>query len=116
MDFKKNIIITGGAGFNNLLADATHDVLPKIDFAAHAASLGALSEHVGTLGDLASALARAQAAPRTYVVVIDTDPLPATDGGGCWWDVVVPEVSTREQVLAARHAYEQNVQLKRDLS
>ena len=31
---------TGGANFNNLLKDARHEVLPDIDFAAHAASHG----------------------------------------------------------------------------
>ena len=34
---------TGGANFNNLLKDARHEVLPDIDFAAHAASLGAVA-------------------------------------------------------------------------
>src|SRR3546814_3507350 len=33
---------TGGASFNNLLADTLHQALPEIDFADHAASLGAL--------------------------------------------------------------------------
>lgn len=107
---------TGGAGFNNLLADARHQVLPSIDFAAHAASLGALSEHVTTLGELEAALKRARQAPRSYVVVIDTDPLKATEAGGWWWDVAVPEVSERSQVEAARRAYEQGTRLKRDLS
>ena len=32
-------VATGGAPFNNLLADAHHEILPEIDFAAHAASL-----------------------------------------------------------------------------
>ena len=32
---------TGGAPFNNLLADARHVALPAIDFVAHARSLGA---------------------------------------------------------------------------
>jgi 3D-(3,5/4)-trihydroxycyclohexane-1,2-dione acylhydrolase (decyclizing) len=107
---------TGGAAFNNLLADATHAALPVIDFAAHAASLGALSEHVATLGELQAALARARAADRSYVVVIDTDPLQTTDAGGWWWDVAVPEVSDRPQVEAARRAYEQHVRPKRDPS
>lgn len=107
---------TGGAGFNNLLADARHQVLPQINFAAHAASLGALSEHVATLGELAAAMVRARAAERSYVVVIDTDPLKTTEAGGWWWDVAVPEVSGRPQVEAARRAYEQGTRLKRDLS
>jgi 3D-(3,5/4)-trihydroxycyclohexane-1,2-dione acylhydrolase (decyclizing) len=107
---------TGGAGFNNLLTDAAHEVLPPIDFAEHAASLGALSEHVRTLGELESAMARARAAERSYVVVIDTDPLKTTEAGGWWWDVAVPEVSERPEVEAARRAYEQGIRQKKDLS
>ena len=34
---------TGGANFNNLLKDSRHEILPDIDFAAHAASLGAIA-------------------------------------------------------------------------
>ena len=107
---------TGSPGFNNLLIDSRHEVMPEIDFAAHARSLGAQSEHVSTLGELADALGRARAADRSYVVVIDTDPLKTTEAGGWWWDVAVPEVSDRPQVNAARRAYEDGVRMKRDLS
>lgn len=105
---------TGGAGFNNLLADARHEALPDIDFAAHARSLGARSEKVETLGELEAALARARAADRTTVVVIDTDPGRTTEAGGWWWDVAVPEVSDRPEVRAARQDYEDRIRLKRD--
>ena len=107
---------TGSPGFNNLLADARHEVLADIDFTAHARSLGALSEKVQTLGELAAALGRARTADRSYVVVIDTDPLKTTEAGGWWWDVAVPEVSDRPEVNAARRAYEDGVRMKRDLS
>ncbi|WP_419758544.1 3D-(3,5/4)-trihydroxycyclohexane-1,2-dione acylhydrolase (decyclizing) [Acidisoma sp.] len=96
---------TGGAGFNNLLRDAVHEVLPEVDFAAHARSLGAVSEKVASLAELGPALARARASDRTYAVVIDTDPLISTDAGGHWWDVAVPEVSVRPEVDAARARY-----------
>jgi 3D-(3,5/4)-trihydroxycyclohexane-1,2-dione acylhydrolase (decyclizing) len=96
----------GGAPFNNLFADARHETLPEIDFAAHAASLGALSESVDGVGGLEAAMARARAADRTYVVVIATDPALATDAGGAWWDVAVPEVSDRSAVKAARKTYD----------
>ena len=43
---------------------------------------------------------------KPFVVVIDTDPCPSTQYGGYWWDVAVPEVSEREEVRAARKAYE----------
>ena len=97
---------TGGESFNNLLRDAVHETLPQIDFAAHARSLGAVSEKVDGLGGLEAALARARQAARTSVVVIDTDPLATTDAGGTWWDVAVPEVSDRAEVREARTRYE----------
>jgi 3D-(3,5/4)-trihydroxycyclohexane-1,2-dione acylhydrolase (decyclizing) len=97
---------TGGAPCNNLLADTLHETLPAIDFAAHAASLGARSKRVTGVAELEAAMARAAASDRTYVVVIDTDPAISTETGGAWWDVTVPEVSERPQVQAARAAYE----------
>ena len=97
---------TGGAPFNNLLADTAHTTLPDIDFAAHAASLGARSEKVDDIAGLEAALGRATAADRTYVIVIDTDPALSTAAGGAWWQVAVPEVSDREAVATARAAYE----------
>jgi 3D-(3,5/4)-trihydroxycyclohexane-1,2-dione acylhydrolase (decyclizing) len=96
---------TGGAGFNNLLKDSLHEVLPEVDFALHARSLGAVTEKVSSLAELGPALARARASTRTYAVVIDTDPLISTDAGGHWWDVAVPEVSVRPEVDAARVRY-----------
>jgi 3D-(3,5/4)-trihydroxycyclohexane-1,2-dione acylhydrolase (decyclizing) len=98
---------TGGRPFNNLLADARHDALPAIDFAAHARSLGASAEKVANLAELDAALARAAASPSSYVVVIDTDPVPTTEAGGHWWDVAVPEVSSRPEVQAARERYDE---------
>ncbi|UCI08003.1 3D-(3,5/4)-trihydroxycyclohexane-1,2-dione acylhydrolase (decyclizing) [Mesorhizobium sp. B1-1-8] len=98
---------TGGANFNNLLKDARHEVMPDIDFAAHAASLGAISEKVASIAELETALAKAKNNERTTVLVIDTDPLVSTEAGGHWWDVAVPEVSTRPQVNAARKKYEE---------
>jgi 3D-(3,5/4)-trihydroxycyclohexane-1,2-dione acylhydrolase (decyclizing) len=98
---------TGGAGFNNLLEQA-----PSIDFAAHAASLGAIAEKVGGLGELAGALDRAREALRTSVIVIDTDATATTEAGGAWWDVAVPEVSDRPEVREARARYEAAVQYR----
>jgi len=88
---------TGGAAFNNLLRDAAHETLPQVDFEAHARSLGAVSEKVDGLAGLEAALARARQATRTYVVVIDTDPVASTDAGGNWWDVARYEAARREQ-------------------
>lgn len=104
---------TGGANFNNLLKDTYHTVLPDIDFAAHARSLGAIASKVDSIADLESALVEARGNDRTTVVVIDTDPLITTREGGHWWDVAVPEVSVRTQVNAAREAYEQALKVQR---
>ena len=87
----------GGEPFNNLLDDCVQAPpgAPRIDFAAHAASLGALSENVKTIPELEAALGRGRTADRTYVVCIETDPAHTTAEGGCWWEVAVPEVSER---------------------
>ncbi|OBQ77419.1 3D-(3,5/4)-trihydroxycyclohexane-1,2-dione acylhydrolase (decyclizing) [Mesorhizobium sp. WSM3873] len=98
---------TGGANFNNLLKDARHEVMPDVDFAAHAASLGAVAEKVASIAELETALAKAKGNDKTTVLVIDTDPLVSTEAGGHWWDVAVPEVSSRPQVNAARKAYDE---------
>ncbi len=97
---------TGGERFNNLFDyNVKQDVSPAIDFAAHAASMGAISEKVASLADLESALQKSKTNTKTTVIVIDTDPMASTDAGGSWWDVAVPEVSDRPTVQAARKKY-----------
>jgi len=91
----------GGASFNNLFPDS-----PRVDFAGHAASLGANSRKVASLAELEAALPEIRAERRTSVVVIATDPAASTAAGGAWWDVGVPEVSGRPEVAAARAAYD----------
>jgi len=96
---------TGGKSFNNLLDTARHTVPSNIDFTAHAGSMGATAEKVGNLDELEAAIRRARASDKSYVIVIDTDPLPSTEAGGHWWDVAVPEVSNRTEVRDARNTY-----------
>jgi 3D-(3,5/4)-trihydroxycyclohexane-1,2-dione acylhydrolase (decyclizing) len=96
---------SGGAAFNNLWADSHFKTSAEIDFAAHAASLGAISEKVSTIAELEQALKRARRSDRTHVIVIDTDPATTIEAGGAWWDVAIPEVSVRPEVMAARAAY-----------
>lgn len=100
---------TGGRPFNNLLADSAHETLPDIDFAGHACSLGAAAEKVDDIAGLEAALIRAKQSPKSYVIVIDTDPVTTTGAGGHWWDVAVPEVSKRAEVQVARRAYETRI-------
>jgi 3D-(3,5/4)-trihydroxycyclohexane-1,2-dione acylhydrolase (decyclizing) len=93
---------TGGASFNNLLADAA----PRVDFAAHARSLGAQAEKVDGLGRLGGALKKALRAKKTSVVVIDTDARRGTGEGGAWWDVAVTDAPRTAGQKRARAAYE----------
>src|SRR5947208_17136538 len=60
----------GGAPFNNLLSDCFQSEAgaPAIDFAAHAAALGARAENVANLAQLESALTRARQYDRTSVI------------------------------------------------
>ena len=104
---------TGGARFNNLLDDALHEEPLHIDFAAHARALGAVAEKADSIEALEQAMARALESPRSYCIVIDTDPMACTEAGGHWWDVTVPEVSERDEVRAARAAYEEAVARQR---
>ena len=92
---------TGGAAFNNLFVDSRHEVLPEIDFVAHAASMGARAQKAGSIAELESMAAEAIGRDGVDVIVIDTDPGPSTAAGGTWWEVGVPEVSDRAEVASA---------------
>jgi 3D-(3,5/4)-trihydroxycyclohexane-1,2-dione acylhydrolase (decyclizing) len=97
----------GGASFNNLFGDGVTggEQAPSIDFAAHAASLGAVAETAADLGELQTALRRARDSARTHVIVIKTDPLDSTRAGGAWWDVPVAAQSASASVRDAHAAY-----------
>jgi len=104
---------TGGAEFNNLLAHSTGGENSNIDFAAHAGSMGATSVKVSTIAELEAALAKRHDINGPYVVVIDTDPYPSTPHGSTWWDVGVPEVSERAEVVEAYTNYQENKKSQR---
>ena len=96
---------TGGAAFNNLFADSAHEVLPDIDYVAHAAAMGATAKKAQSIAELEILTGEAVASGGVQVIVIDTDPGPSTEAGGTWWDVAVPEVSVRPDVDAAHANY-----------
>jgi 3D-(3,5/4)-trihydroxycyclohexane-1,2-dione acylhydrolase (decyclizing) len=104
---------TGGAQFNNLYAHANIETQPQIDFAAHAAAMGATAMKAANIAELEAALAKRTTIKGPYVIVIDTDPYPSTPYGGTWWDVGVPEVSSRKTVRAARAKHEKALKLQR---
>ncbi|WP_066266315.1 3D-(3,5/4)-trihydroxycyclohexane-1,2-dione acylhydrolase (decyclizing) [Hydrogenophaga palleronii] len=98
---------TGGEPFNNMLDDCVPEggQASNIDFAAHARSMGAHAVHVPDVQGLRAALAESRASDRTSVLVIDTTAERHTGDGGCWWEVAVPEVSSRAEVRQARERY-----------
>ena len=91
-------VATGGASFNNLLRDTHNEGLADIDFAGHARALGANAIKVANIGELRTAVREASDRTGVSVVVIDTDPMHSSPGD-CWWEVEVPEVSVRDEVL-----------------
>jgi 3D-(3,5/4)-trihydroxycyclohexane-1,2-dione acylhydrolase (decyclizing) len=103
----------GGIEFNNLFASSKHSGdVPRIDFAMHARAMGAEAENVASIAELETALVRARASERTYVIAIRTHPYEWMDGGS-WWDVGMPEVSERASIIAAREAQEADRRFQR---
>ncbi len=104
---------TGNESFNNLLADAP--TIPEafaVDFAAHAASMGAITEHVANPAELGDAFKRAKAADRTSVIVMNVDAYEGwTTEGHTWWEVGTPTVSEHEKVRTA-HAEVESARAK----
>ena len=98
----------GAPGFNNLLSDVAGPGGVRVDFAAHARSLGCTVEDVpegAPVADLAAAYGRArEAAVRTRrpaVVVCRTHPTTWTEAGA-FWEVGVP------RSLSGRAAYDEH--------
>jgi 3D-(3,5/4)-trihydroxycyclohexane-1,2-dione acylhydrolase (decyclizing) len=102
---------TAGTTYNNLLADSFPDATDgnRIDFVAHARSLGAVSEKAESIAALEAALTRARDSGRTTVIVVETDPQSGTTAGGAWWNVPVAEVSTDPRVRDAHAAWRKAV-------
>ncbi len=79
----------------------------RVDYAAHAAAMGAAAVEAHSATDLRSALEAARAAEGVTVVVVRVHPERRVGSYGSWWDVPVAEVSGRPGVRAARREYEE---------
>ncbi|MGR5065480.1 3D-(3,5/4)-trihydroxycyclohexane-1,2-dione acylhydrolase (decyclizing) [Photobacterium sp. DNB22_13_2] len=92
---------TGNESFNNLLEDCRRPdgELARVDFAKHAEAQGAISEKLTSVDEFDAAFARAKEADRTYVIVVDIDPVSpaAWSKCDCWWEVGLPEVTRNEE-------------------
>ncbi len=100
-------VAQGGASFNNMLETSRVSTSIRADFVKHAESLGCISERVSGIAELETALARARAATRTTVIVLETDPNAWSDDGA-FWEVGVPEISRRSEVRKARQRLEES--------
>ncbi len=90
----------GGAAYNNMLEDVRRDFRP-VDWVAHARSLGCEAEEAESIAELERAFARARERTASTVLVVRTAPHDWTPGGA-FWEVGVPEVSSRAEVSEAR--------------
>lgn len=103
----------GGASYNNMLKDSRGTgSAARVDFRAHAESMGALALEVHSLQEFAAALDQARAADRTCVIVSRVRDSDWTEGGA-FWQVGVPEVSPRPDVTRARAAMDSGLQAQR---
>ena len=87
--------------------ELTGEVLP-VDYAANAASLGALAIRAHNRDELAGAIRQAQRHEGGPVcIVIETDRSQRVEGYESWWDVAVAEVSASDDVQSSRRQYEE---------
>ena len=103
---------TGSPSFGNELrfrdpATGLLDGPPvPIDFAANAASLGAVTTSVRTAGELRDALAAAKRERKTTVITITLENEARVPGYESWWDVPIAEVTDDPEVAARRVEYD----------
>lgn len=86
-----------------------------VDYAAHAAAMGAHASQVETPAELASALTAAREAGGVQVIVARVDPEKRVPDIGGWWDVPPAEVSELDTVHAARSKWEEGKAKQRSI-
>jgi len=77
----------------------------EVNFASHAASMGALSETVKSISDLEAAFNRAKKSDRTYVISIKTDGYEWLKGSAFWESPTLEFFSSENQ----KKAYEEHI-------
>ncbi|OIR14198.1 3D-(3,5/4)-trihydroxycyclohexane-1,2-dione hydrolase [mine drainage metagenome] len=83
-----------------------------VDFAANAASLGAIVLQAKSIDELNNALEQSKKNKTTTVIYVETDREQRV-GGFAWWDVPVAEVSANKKVQAAYNKLKQNKSTQR---
>ncbi len=94
-------LFKGGKEYNNLLNSSNTPGLVDVDFAKHAESMGAKSEHVNSISDLEAAFKRAKASDVTYVISIKTHAYKWVEGSAFWDSptLEIPKTKENEEAL-----------------
>jgi 3D-(3,5/4)-trihydroxycyclohexane-1,2-dione acylhydrolase (decyclizing) len=91
----------GADSYRTMLAESDRSNPQRVDFVAHASSMGASAQRVRTISELTDALITSRAGKDVHVIVIETQPQVWTEGEA-FWEVGVPEVSEKPAVIEAR--------------
>lgn len=109
----------GSPSFNNELryrnpkTGRTDGPAVKVNFAAHARSMGARTWQPRSYAALEKALHEAHQSRGVRVVVVPVSLTDRVPGFESWWDVPVAQVSSQPKVRKARKAYETQLQKQR---
>ncbi len=90
----------GADSFRTMLTESGRNPV-RVDFVAHAESMGAKACRVRTIDELHDALNASNGSRAVHVIVIETAPQVWTEGSA-FWEVGVPEESSKAGVQAAR--------------
>ena len=99
-------LFKGGNEYNNLLKSSNTPGLVDVDFAKHAESMGAKSEHVNSISDLEEAFKRAKKSDVTYVISIKTHAYQWLEGSA-FWDSPTLEIPTTDENKEALKLYKE---------
>ena len=92
----------GGKEFNCLFESSKTTNLVGINFAQHAASMGAKSEEVSSISELEEAFKRAKKSDVTYVISIKTHSYQWLEGSAYWESPTLEIPSTKENEEALK--------------
>ena len=99
-------LFKGGNEYNNLLKSSNTPGLVNVDFAKHAESMGAKSEHVNSISDLEEAFKRAKKSDVTYVISIKTHAYQWLEGSA-FGDSPTLEIPTTKENKEALKLYKE---------
>ena len=95
-------LFKGGKEFNCLFNSSNIQNSIEVNFAQHAASMGAKSEHVSSISELEEAFKRAKQSDVTYVISIKTHSYEWLEGSAYWESPTLEIPTTKENEEALK--------------